>query len=217
MKLLVVGATGRLGREVVDLALRAGHTVRALARSAGAVDWPEGVTAVPCDVLDAKAVQAVMEGVDAVIVALSMVRASDSPWARILTPLDLHLRAAETLVAAATQSGVRRYVTVSAHGVGDSASRAGRLFLALVRSSNIGVAYADLARAEEIVAASGLAWTVVRPTRLTLTPPTGRWRADPQLVTTSWDRIPRGDVAAFLVRAVEEALPKRERVSLSGA
>ncbi len=217
MKLLVVGATGRLGREVVDLALRRGHSVRALARGAGAVDWPEGATAAPCDVLEARAVRAAMDGVDAVIVALSMVRASDSPWARILTPLDLHVRAAQTLVAAATEAGVRRYVTVSAHGVGDSASRAGTLFLALVRSSNIGVAYADLARAEEVVAASDLAWTVVRPTRLTLQPPTGRRRADPNLVTTSWDRIPRGDVAAFLVQAAEEEHPTHQRVSLSSA
>ncbi len=217
MRVLIVGATGRTGRAAVAAAVAAGHEVRAFARSAAQTAWPAGVTAWPGDACDPAAVTAAVTGVDAVIVALSMVRASDWPWARILTPLDLHTRAARALTAACARAGVRRYLTLSAHGVGDAAPRAGWAFLALVRASNIGVAYDELGRAEAVVAASGLDWTIVRPTRLTQAPGTGRWRADPQLVTTSWDRIPRDDVAAYLVQALTATDAVGERVSLTGA
>lgn len=217
VELLVVGATGRTGRDVVDEAVRRGHRVRAFARSAGANAWPDGVTAVSGSAFDRDDVDRAMAGVDAVIVAIAMTRASDNPWARILTPLDLHTRAASVLTEAAARHGVSAYVTVSAHGVGDAAQRAGTLFLMLVRSSNIGVAYAELGRAEEIVAAAPIPWTIVRPTRLTLAAPTGRWRTGTDLVTTSLDRVPRGDVAAFLVDCAETGAHRHTRVSLTGA
>lgn len=216
MHLLVVGATGRTGREVVDAAVRAGHTVTAFARSADRVAWPAGVRALAGDALDPAAVDEALIGVDAVIVALSMVRASDSPWAPILTPRDLHSRAAAALTEAASRHGVSRYVTLSAHGVADAAPRAGWLFLALVRLSNIGVAYRDLAVAEDVMRSSGLRWTIVRPTRLTTGPATHRWTADPALVTTSRASVARADVAAFLVRTATSEDHLHEAVSLTG-
>jgi putative NADH-flavin reductase len=217
MHVLIVGATGRTGRDVVAVAVAAGHRVTAFARSADRTEWPAGVTAVAADVLDPVVVDAAMVGVDAVIVVLSMVRASDSPWSPILTPRDLHSRAAAVLTAAAAKHGVRRYVTLSAHGVADAAPRAGWLFLGLVRASNIGVAYANLAIAEDIVRSSSLRWTIVRPTRLTTGRPSGRWRAAADLVTTSLDRIARADVAAFLLGVATSDDHLREAVSLTGS
>jgi uncharacterized protein YbjT (DUF2867 family) len=217
MHLLIVGATGRTGREVVLAAAAAGHRVTAFARSADRAQWPPGVTPRAGDALNAADVDAAMAGVDAVIVALSMVRASDSPWAPILTPRDLHSRAAALLTAAAARHGVGRYVALSAHGVGDAAPRAGWLFLGLVRASNIGVAYANLAVAEDIVRATALRWTVVRPTRLTLAPATGQLVADPRLVTTSRAAIPRADVAAFLLHVATSDDHLHEAVSLTAS
>lgn len=216
MHILVVGATGRTGQDVVAQAHAAGHTVRAFSRSADATPWPKGVHAMAGDVLVPDQVREAMQGMDAVIVCISMVRASDSPWARILTPLDLHRRAAANLIEAATTARVRRYVMVSAHGVGPSAPRAGTLFLALVRASNIGVAYADLARAETALMSSGLPWTIVRPTRLTREPASSRIEASIDLRTHSRSSIARADVAAFLVREAEHGHHTHTAVSITG-
>ena len=133
MKVLVVGATGRTGRLVVQAAVDAGHHVRAFARSVSTSNVPDGVDAVPGDVCDAAAVQAAVQGMDAVIVALSMVRTSDNPWARITTPVDLHTQAAATLIPACEAAGVQRYLTISAHGVGPSRPRAGWAFVLTIR------------------------------------------------------------------------------------
>jgi putative NADH-flavin reductase len=216
MELLVVGATGRTGREIVTAALAEGHGVRAFARSAASTTWPEGVVPIGGDVLDRDAVEAAMDGVDGVVVAISMVRSSNWPWAPILTPLDLHTRAAHVLTEVAAQQGVARYVTVSAHGVGDARDRAGRWFLRLVDHSNIGVAYAELGRAEEIVAQTGLDWTIVRPTRLTNRPRGASWEASTTLRTGDFDAISRGDLAAFLVQEATRTAHLHCRVSVTG-
>jgi uncharacterized protein YbjT (DUF2867 family) len=197
-RLCVVGATGRTGRDVVVEAASRGIEVRAFARSVRQQGLPPGAVAVPGDATRPDDVLRALDGVDAVIVALSMVRTSDNPWARITTPRDLHRRAADALVAGARSAGVRRYVAVSAQGVGPSWWRAGYAFLALVHASNVGVAYRDLARAERILAASDLDWTVVRPTRLT-NAPAGPVRSGPDLVTWSTSSVPRASVARFLV------------------
>jgi uncharacterized protein YbjT (DUF2867 family) len=216
MNLLVVGATGRTGRLVVDEAVARGHTVRALSRGAGQGSWPAGVEPLAADVLADGVAAAAVRGVDAIVVALSMVRASDSPWAPILTPRDLHTRAATALTQAAHHAGVRRYVTVSAQGVGPSWVRAGWAFLTLVHASNIGVAYRELARAERVVLAAGLDATVVRPTRLT-TVPGGPIRVGTGLVTWSGSSIPRGAVARFLVEAAEGSTFVGEAVTITRA
>ena len=148
MKVLVVGASGRTGKRVVQEARAAGHTVRALARSLRAEQAAEGLEVLAADVCEPGVAERAVAGMDAVIVALSMVRTSDNPWARITTPLDLHTQAAARLLGACEAAGVRRYVSVSAHGVGDSRPRAGWFFLGLVHSSNIGIAYNNLAEAE---------------------------------------------------------------------
>lgn len=216
MKVLVVGATGRTGRRVVQEAVDAGHTVRAFARSVRADMVPFGVAAMAGDVCDPEAVRAAVDGMDAVVVALSMVRTSDNPWARITTPRDLHTRAATHLLSACTNAGIQRYLTISAHGVGPSRARAGWGFLRLVHSSNIGVAYDNLAEAELLVSASTLDWTIVRPTRLTNADPTGTVQSALDLKTTSWDRIARADLAQFLVRALDDTTWSRRAVSITG-
>jgi putative NADH-flavin reductase len=215
MRITVFGATGRTGKRVVHAAIERGHTVVAVARSAAKHTWPPGVEVLPGSVLDADLVRQALTGADALIVAISMVRSSDSPWAKILTPKDLHIRAVETLSTVAKEVGVTRYVAISAHGVGDSEKRAGTMFMALVNRSNIGVAYKDLARAEDKLATTDLNWTVVRPTRLTNEQRTENWTAGTDLVCGSRANISREDVALFLVLCAEDGRHSKERVSLT--
>ncbi|MEC7949210.1 MAG: NAD(P)-binding oxidoreductase [Myxococcota bacterium] len=214
MRVLVVGASGRTGRLVVQEARAAGHRVRALARSLEP-EAADDLEILRADVCAPGVAERAVAGMDAVVVVLSMVRTSDSPWSRITTPRDLHSQAADRLVTACEAAGVRRYVSVSAHGVGASRSRAGWAFLALVHSSNIGVAYDNLAVSEARVEDSSLDWTLVRPTRLTMAPGTGCWTADAALRTSSRAHIPREDLARFLVQSLTDPRWSRTAVSLT--
>lgn len=65
----IIGATGRVGSQLLAEALRRGHTVTAIARKASASPAQAGVTAKDVDVLDATALQQAVAGADAVFSA----------------------------------------------------------------------------------------------------------------------------------------------------
>ncbi|MFK7931136.1 MAG: NAD(P)-dependent oxidoreductase [Myxococcota bacterium] len=218
MHVLVIGASGRVGQRFCVAALAAGHRVRGFSRSVKAQGVLAGIEAVQGDVLDRDALLGALDGVDVVVSSMGMDRGSDFPWARIKVPTDIHSTTAGALVGGMQERGMKRLVLVSAHGVGDSWGRVAFPVRALIASSSIGVAYKDLARAENVLRTSDIEWTAVRPTVLSDAVGTGRWRADANLKTgLSAARIPRDDVAAFLLHVVESGAHVRQAVSVTGA
>ncbi len=201
MKVVVLGASGGVGRHVVTEAGAAGHEVTVVVRSPSYAP-PPGVRVVVGDVLTGVGLEDAFAGQEAVLCSIGQQRRHPAnPWSSSISPPDLAERAMTAIVAAMRQAGVSRIVAVSAGGVGDSAARlnlAMRFFLA---TTMIGTAYRDLARMEEVLAASGLEWVCPRPTRLTNGAQTGKLR-----VTSTFgamDDIARADVAAWMVKALQ--------------
>lgn len=64
---LVIGATGSVGRLVVDEALRAGHRVRALVRTSGRTAWADGVEELQGDLTRPETLVRAVDGVDAIV------------------------------------------------------------------------------------------------------------------------------------------------------
>jgi uncharacterized protein YbjT (DUF2867 family) len=198
---LVIGASRGIGLEAVKAALAAGHRVRAFARGAAgtALDAPE-LEKFASDALDAAAVSAALAGVDVVIQSLG---APKSPQA-ILAGTTLFSRATRILVDAMRTLGPRRLVTVTGLGAGDSRGHGGLLYDAIAFPLLLKRIYDDKDVQEQIIRASGLDWTIVRPGLLTSGPATGRARAlaDPK----DWraGSVSRADVAQLLVREAFE-------------
>src|SRR5689334_10733246 len=165
MKIVVFGASGNCGAHFVKLAAARGHQITAVVREGTAYEAPAGVTVVRGDVLDAPFVASVIRGHDAVMSGLGM--RYKHPWARRESPDDFTWRATENIIGAMKRHGLRRISIVSAAGVGESRPILNWAMRLLLKHSNVGVAYAALDRAEELLAASGLDWQAVRPTTLT--------------------------------------------------
>ncbi len=195
MKILVFGATGPLGRRVVDRALSAGHQVTAFVRTSGRVPPRSGLREVTGDVLDANAVTAAVPGHDAVISLLG--HSKPSPAGH-----DLHPGASHIIEAMKT-ARVSRLIWISSHGVGDSRGRSGFLFERILVPLLLRAEFADKERQEALVTASDLDWTIVRPARLTSGPLTRRLRAQPRLRITIRDSVSRADVAEFVLTELE--------------
>ncbi|MNV12129.1 NmrA-like family protein [compost metagenome] len=68
-KIAIIGATGRAGSQLLEEALRRGHSVTAIARDTSKIDPREGVASKAVDALDAAALQAAIAGHDVVISA----------------------------------------------------------------------------------------------------------------------------------------------------
>lgn len=195
MNVLVFGATGPLGRRIVEQILAGGHQATAFVRTAGRLGPHAGLREVAGDVLDPAAVAAAVPGHDAVVSALGQSR--PSPGGRDLHP------GASNIIGAMKAAGVSRLIWISSHSVGDSRGRSGVIFERLFAPVLLRAEMADKERQEALVAASDLDWTIVRPARLTNGPATGRVRAQPRLRISIRDSVSRADVAEFVLHELE--------------
>lgn len=202
MKVLVLGATGATGRLVVDQALAAGHSVRALVRSPEkltvrhlALEVVTGQATEPADVGRA------MVGVDAVISTLGATKGS------VITD------ATRAVIAGAATSGVRRIVMLSSFAVlRDRLSGPAKL----MSSVAMGAIVRDKAAAEDLLRGSDLDWTIMHAVRLTNGPATGHATALPDTTTLRMGAtISRADVAASLLAAAADRSARGRAVVLA--
>ncbi len=206
MKLFILGASGGVGRHVVRLACDGGNDVTALARRSDGID--SRARTVIDDVLRPECLGEQLTECDVVISALGIKRANPAnPWSRLVSPPNFSEAVATRVVAAMKRAGVNRLIAVSAAGVGDSGPRMNRLMKFFVAASNVGVAYRDLARMEQVYAESGLDWCCPRPTRLTNGPLTRRVAITDSFPMTA--AISRADVAWWMLSRTEATFDVR--------
>jgi len=207
-RIFVVGANGRLGRQVVARALADGHRVTAFVRNAVGLPEHPSLTIVTGSVAEQPHhVREVAAGHDAVLSALG-------------NPLWLRGKRGPAVVAAAmanlVAADVPRLVVPLAWGAGRSRRAASPLVRA-VAATLIRRDYRDFDAAEHVVTTSGLLWTVAYFGALTDRDPSDRWRASTDVTTPSPLGIARADVARFLVNAASDDSVVRRHVVLHGA
>jgi uncharacterized protein YbjT (DUF2867 family) len=197
MRILVVGATGALGRDIVAEALRAGHQTAALVRDPGRAALPAQAPMLEGDVLNAQSLVTAVSGTDAVICALG------TPSPR--RPSTLLREGSENLVAAMTQEGSRRLVCVTLLGAGPSRSSASFVYRAIILRV-LAPMVPDKEAQEKVVRESGLDWTLVRPPRFT----GGRARGDIRVIAEGQPgragHVVRRDLARFVVDCASKEL-----------
>jgi uncharacterized protein YbjT (DUF2867 family) len=145
LRVLVTGGTGFVGTHLVNRLLHRGHAVAVLARSPEKTRnrYNRPVEAVKGDVLEPPSLASAVAGRDAVVHLVGIIHDVRGP------SFDrMHREATENVVGAARVAGVRRLLHMSAMGASaDSPSAYGR----------------TKAAGEKAVRASGLDWTVFRP------------------------------------------------------
>ena len=192
MNLLIVGATGGTGQQIVTQALERGHQVTALVRRPPRAEPRPGLTPVVGDVLNPGSLESAMQGQEAVLSALGHKR-----W---LGPSHTLSQGTRNLIAAMGHHGVQRLICETALGIADSWWQMGLYYTLFVRPVILPFYFRDKVRQEAVIRASDLAWTIVRPGMLTNRPKRGRYRHGPQVGHWLWTvRISRADVAAFML------------------
>jgi len=195
MKVLVLGATGGTGQEVVRQALADGHRVTAFVRDPARLSVEdERLRVAVGDALDAEAVARAVSGQNAVAVALG---------SRDRRNRTVRSEGTANAIRAMQAHGVRRLVVVSAAGAGDSYRQLPLIMKAIVKTL-LRNTYADHAQQEEYVRESGLEWVIVRPALLTDGPRTGAYRIATAEEDLPGGKVSRADMAAFVVRQLTE-------------
>ena len=197
-KLLIIGASRGIGRETVKAALAAGHSVRALARSAWIIPIQNpGLEKVPGNALDSSTIRSALQGVDVVVQTLGVDIAPRSIFERTT----LFSQSTRILVDAMKATGVKRLIAVTGLGAGDSRGHGGLLYDAVVFPLFLKRVYDDKDVQEWIVRSD---WTIVRPGLLTNRPVIGRYRILTAAHDWRFGLISRADVADFIVRQVDD-------------
>lgn len=164
MRLAVFGANGPTGRLLTRLALDEDHGVIAFTRHPETFPLEHRRLRVAAgDVHDVDAVRSAIEGVDAVLSTLGV------PFAK--TPISVYSDGAANIMSSMRATGVKRLVCVSSSAVGPHPEPLGGFIFEKVIQpyvvNKLGkTLYDDMRRMEEMVSASDLAWTIVRPSGL---------------------------------------------------
>lgn len=207
MKILVFGATGATGSQLVTQALERGHQVTAFVRDPAKLADPD-TPHVQGDITDLEAVRRAVTGQDAVVSALGPRR----PMSR-----DPELvEGIGTIVTAMVESNVARLVYISTMGVGESGRQLGWLGRVVAVPLFLRNAVADHAEKEAIISGSTLEWTIVRPAQLTNDPP-GEYRSGEDVsATKSSSAVSRASVASFILDTLEDATHIHARPNIMG-
>jgi putative NADH-flavin reductase len=207
MKLIVLGATGGTGLQIIRQAVERGHALTALVRSPERLNgFKDRITVRSGDLLNPAELESAIRGHDAVLSAFGPRAPISNADANLLQ------RFALALTTAMPRAAVRRAVVESVaflfkDSVIPPAYVLGRLFFSQV--------VADASAMERIFVESALDWTMVRPPELTDKAFTGKYRVREERLPFFGFTISRADVADFMIKAVENHSSIRRVVGVS--
>jgi len=202
MKIVIFGASGGTGQHLVQQALAQGHGVTAFARR------PESILAAPAarltvisgDIHDGAAVAAAIAGQDAVLSALG---------ARNLKRSDVLEVGVRNILAGMATHGVSRIIVLGAAGIHPEAmthqgwlTRAGSRF---VLATLLKEPFRSQRVQEQLLKESQVQFTIVRPPFLQNRPLTERYRVQEDGLPPGGTKIPRADVADFMIRQLTDS------------
>jgi putative NADH-flavin reductase len=191
MRLFLLGANGRTGTEIIDLARARGHEITAFVRSPQKLTPSPSLTIAPGNPRQARSIADALAGHDAVLSAIG-------PHPRdVFRPSTLMADCARATVEAMHRCGVARLAIVSAAVLFPEKGLYFAFFRWLLRHHA-----RDLEAMERIVQNSRLDWTIARPPRLTQARD-DHFRAVRGALPAGNGALSFRAVAAFMLDAVE--------------
>ena len=208
MKVIVFGATGSVGHLTVDALLKAGHTVTAFARNLEKLKIKDTeLTCSPGDVLKLMDILEVIKGHDAVLITLGSGMSRKSI---------VRSKGTLNIINAMQSHGISRLICQSTLGAHESWSNLNFYWKHVMFGAIIKPVFKDHELQEDLVRASGLDWTIVRPSAFMDGPATGFFKENfPSSERNLSLKISRADVANFLSLQLDNTSYLRCAVAIS--
>lgn len=201
MRIVIFGATGKMGQILVRKALAEGHTVVAVVRNPDKITFQDAnLLIVKATLDDAVAIKDALHGADAVIEGVGSVS-----------------EGTRRIVSAMEDLGIKRLVVVSTcsvDDVNDLPDIKRKALVAFVKTAVPGP-YAEVRKAAEIVRASQLDWTLVRVAKLADKPALGQIKSGYYGRHQVGLSITREDMATFLLSQITDSTYLRAAPAIS--
>ena len=209
MKIVVFGASGGTGKQLVEQALVAGYEVVVYVRNPSKLNVShEHLTVIQGELSDAALIETAVKGTNAVLSALGPRGGSKNK------PLTQGMR---NIIAAMKNQGVRRLIMTSTLSAKDSKDKPDFRTKAMVNlvKTTMHAAYEDIVSVAETVRASDLEWTIVRLAILNNKPKSGKVKVGYVGTGEVGTQISRADIADFMLKQIEDTKYLREAPAIS--
>lgn len=208
MKVIVFGATGNVGKLTVQRLLQDGHEVTAFARRPEQINLThENLHLAAGNATDPQSVAAAIEGHDSVVITLG---------AGMNRKSTIRSQGTLNVIRGMQAHGVKRLICQSTLGTHESNPNLNFFWKRIMFGALLRPVFRDHELQEQLVWASGLDWTIVRPSAFDDGPATGRFKEGfgptERLKTL---RITKADIAAFLSRQISDMRYMRRAVAIS--
>ena len=160
MKILLIGGTGKTGRELIKQGIERGHIITALVRNPDKIrlDHPL-LKIIKGNVLSPDSYDMAVQGQDAVLSALG--------HKRFIIPTRILSKGTKNIIDVMNKNNVKRFICITSLGVNDSRFKLGLYYTLFTIPIILFFYFLDKSRQEKLIMKSGLDWTIVRPGQLT--------------------------------------------------
>jgi len=205
MRILLLGATGRVGKQILDLLLEANHEVTVLVRDKQKLSIKHPLVNIfQGDVLQTEDVRKSIEGVDGVISALNT------------NENETLTKSMQILIPLLEEFHIQRIVTIGTAGILQSRVEPTTLrYLSSESKRRSKTAATDHENLYHLLNGSRLNWTIVCPTYLPDGPMTKEYRVSENFLPVDGKSISTGDTAHFAVKEFFEENYTKLRVGIS--
>ena len=199
MKIVLWGATGLTGKEILSQALDAGHEVKVIIRNPDMFEVKHtNLTVVQGDIFNAQLVEKVIADGDVVISAVG----TGSSFSKARKPTKLYSEGFRNIVTAMRKHKIKRFVALLSVGTIPDPNEA-FIHKTMIRPILKGT-YDDMRRAESFLAeCMDIDWTGIRPLRLNNKSRTGKYRIAMDILPPNGVNISRADVAEFMLKQID--------------
>jgi putative NADH-flavin reductase len=206
-KIVIFGATGGTGQELIKQALKVNHKVTAFVRNPEKIKLADSkLTVIHGNVLNYQEVLHAVDNQDAVFVALS---ASPSDKTKLRT------KATANIIKAMEEKGVQRLLCISALGVADSKPILPWYYTKFIIPFMLKNVYRDHESQETEIERSSLKWTIIRPSVLTDGPKTENYEHGFTSRVKLKYKISRADIAHFMLSQIDNNQYLMKKVCVS--
>jgi putative NADH-flavin reductase len=210
--ILLLGASGRTGLQIIEQGLKLSHSITALVRSPGkTIVNDEKLKVIKGNALDVETIAAAIPGNDVLVTALGV------PNLLLLKKTTLYSESARSIIKAMESKGLKRLICLSAGLTGIKSPDSGLAFFPRVIMGALvwRTMYHDMKIMEELIIESGLDWTIVRPPNLADLPYTGQYAVSPGYVVPKGKMtLGRADLAHFVLKEVANDKYVRKAVAI---
>ena len=167
MRILLLGATKGLGKEILKEALNLGFEINCLVRNAKKFPIEQNnIRVFEGDATSSIDLENAVQDSKIIISTLNVMRKNLFPWSNITNDKNTISKSSKNIIEISKRKKVKHLISVSAWGVNESLDHIPIWFKLLIKNSNLKYPYIDHGKSEKLLLNSNLNWTILRPSAL---------------------------------------------------